>query len=345
MIPHRLVRRFRPTGAAVLVGGTAAAAAPRVVATIPPVAALAADVMRGVAEPRLLLPPGASPHDYQMRPSDARALSEADVVLWIGPELETFLADPLATLAPGARRVALLHADGVVHLEMREGGAWEPHEHGEHDHEDHADKDHDHEGHDHKEHADKDHDHEDHDHAAHGHDDEAVDAHAWLDPANARAMARAIHGALTTADPANAARYTANLAGLDAALAALDGELAARLKPVAERPYVVFHDAFQYLERHYRLNGVGSVTLTPDREPGARRIAELRERIRSLGAVCVFAEPQFQPRLVDTLAEGLDVSRDTLDPLGTTADAAAGGYAQLMRRNADAFVRCLSPTG
>lgn len=294
-------------------------AAPRVVATIKPLHSLVAGVMRGVGTPVLLLRGGASPHDYSLRPSDARALADAQLVFWIGPGLETFLARPLAAMAPGARAIALSAAPGVALLPARSGGVWERHgesppAHGEG--------------------------------AIHGAGDDDhgdTNPHIWLDPANSRAMVRAIAQALSEADPAHAATYRVNAAHCEAALTALETRLRRRLAPVAARPYVVFHDAYPYLERAFGLNAVGAVTVSPERLPGARRIVELRERVRQSGAVCVFAEPQFQPRLVRTIVEGMPVRTDVLDPLGAALLEGPGLYAALMERMADALVRCLGP--
>jgi zinc transport system substrate-binding protein len=290
-----------------------AAAEPRVVASILPVHALVAGVMAGVGEPRLLVPPGASPHGHQMRPSDAAALQEARLVVWIGEPLEGFLTKPLATLGARARSLELIEAPGVRVLASREGGLWEP---------DHAAEEHAHE-------------------ADHGHG--VIDPHIWLDPDNARAMVAAIAAALEEVDPANAAAYRANAARLDESLRALGAELRESLAPVRDRPFIVFHDAYQYLERAFDLSAVGAITVSPDRPPGARRLAELRERIRVRGAVCVFAEPQVPTDLVAMLVEGTGVATGELDPEGSLDIAPGeGAYAALMRRNAQALVGCLS---
>jgi zinc transport system substrate-binding protein len=290
-----------------------ATAEPRVVASILPVHSLAAGVMAGIGEPRLLVPPGASPHGHQMRPSEAAALQEADLVVWIGEPLEGFLMKPLRSLGDKARSLELLEATGVNLLASREGGLWEP---------DHAEEGHAHE--------------EDHGHGA-------IDPHIWLDPDNARAMVAAIAAALSEVDPANAAAYRANAARLDESLRALGAELRESLAPVRDRPFIVFHDAYQYLERAFDLMAVGSITVSPDRPPGARRVAELRERVRERGAVCVFAEPQVPTDLVATLVEGTGVATGELDPEGSIGIAPGeGAYAALMRRNAQALVGCLS---
>jgi zinc transport system substrate-binding protein len=314
-------RRIRALAFAVggALAATAAAGAdrpPAVVATIQPIHSLVAGVTDGVTRPTLLLPGGASPHAYQLRPSDARALEAADVVFWVGEELETFLVKPLATLAGNARVIALAEAEGLTRRPGRAGGPWETDAGADHDH--------------------------DHDHG-HDHDDHDLDMHLWLDPANAKATTAAIVAALAEADPGHAERYEANGARLAQRLDALDGELRADLAPLAGRPYVVFHDAYQYLEARYGLTPVGAVTLTPDRQPSARRLRALRQRIIDSGAVCVFSEPQFEPSIVATIIEETPARSAVLDPLGADLSPGADAYILLMKRLATALTACLSP--
>lgn len=308
--------------------GAGPAAATEVVTSIKPVHALVAGVMQGIGTPHLIVRGGGSPHSFALRPSDARALAGAGLVFWIGPGLESFLAAPIEKLAQDARVVGLASVPGLRHLPAREGGAWERHHHDDHD---------DHDGH-----SDGQADHDGHDRRAGAGDG---DPHLWLDPQNARAMVAAIATALQAADPAHAAGYAANAAALDARLASLMAAMAQDLAPVRDRPFVQFHDAFQYLEARFGLNAVGSVTVSPDRRPGAERLAALRARIRETGAVCIFAEPQFPPDLIAVVIEGSAVRTGVLDPLG--ADLADGPelYFALMQGNADALRRCLAPQG
>lgn len=276
--------------------------APRVVASILPVHSLAAGVMAGVGSPVLLLPAAASPHTYSLRPSEAARLAEAEVVFWIGPGLERFLAKPLATLAGEARVVALGEAEGIAQLPLGE------------------EEDDAHDGH------------------AHG----ARDPHVWLNPDNARAMVRAIAATLIAADPPHAARYRANAERLDAEIAALDAELARRLAPVQGTGFVVFHDAYRHLVRPYGLAQAGVITVDPERGVGAGHLADLRARVRAGEVACVFAEPQFRPDLVTSLIEGTSARAGVLDPLGRGLTPGADAYSRLMRALADALADCLS---
>ena len=252
---------------------TSAMAAPSVVASIKPVHSLVAAVMEGVGEPTLLVRGSASPHNYALKPSDAGALESADIVFWTGHGMELFLAEALDTLSGNAEIVELAETPGIALLPMREGGAFEPHEH--HDGHDH-DHDHDH-GHEH------DHDHD------HGHEHGEGDMHFWLDPENAKLMVTHIAAALSAADPENAQAYTANAEAEIAELDDLEAELAATLAPVKDQPFVVFHDAYQYFEQRFGLTLAGSVTVSPETAPGAARIDELKARVAELGATCVFA--------------------------------------------------------
>ena len=324
-------------------GRAVAGGGPSVVASVAPVHSLVAAVMQGVGEPRLLVKAGASPHAYALRPSDAAALQSADVVFWIGPGLEMFLEGPLETLAPAARRVALAEAPGLVLLPVRESADFEARRHDGAEGDGHgsppadagdAALDGDHDDAAAGEHPPVD---------AHGHG--AMDMHVWLDPRNARAMAAAIAATLEVADPAHADTYRSNAGALDARLATLDERLAAALAPVKGKPFVTFHDAYQYFDRRYGLAAVGAITVDPARAPGAERVRHLRDKMARLGAVCVFTEPQFEPRLVETIVEGTPVRLGVLDPDAAAGHAPGPGlYAELMEDLSAALVRCLSGT-
>lgn len=293
---------------------------PKVVVSIKPIHSLVASVMHGMGEPTLLVRGGASPHSYTMKPSDAKALSAADLVVWVGPELESFLEKPLKANAPKATRLTLMDLKGLTLLETREGGAWEAHDHGHKG------------GHDHK------HDHKGHDHAE---EHEELNSHIWLDPANARAIVTATAEALAAKDPASAETYRTNADRTLQQLDALDAELKAALAPVKDKPFVVFHDAYQYFEARYDLSAVGSITVSPDRRPSAKRLSAIRAKIGGLGAACVFAEPQFEPALVQTVVEGTKAKTGVLDPEGTELQEGETLYPTLLRNLAASLRGCL----
>ncbi len=353
-------------------------AAPDVVASIKPVHSLVAGVMDGVGTPKLLMTGGQSPHAYRLKPSEAAMLESAELVVWVGPALETVLARPVANIVGPDRSLPLIRTEGLRLLRTRAGGVWGTHSHGHHAHGhgkgDGPDDDHGHDAHDHSHDDDHDHDHDhdddahghahdddDHDDDAHGHahdDDDhahddgpgrvqgipetAVDAHVWLDPDNAKTMVDAIAARLRALDPEHAATYAANAQAVKADIDSTDAAVRARVAPVRDVPFIVFHDAYQYLERHYDLNAVGAITLNPDRAPGARRVYEIRQRLTELGVRCVFREPQFAPDLVATIVENTEVRAGVLDPLGADLPPGPTAYTTLLRNLGRALHDCLA---
>lgn len=293
--------------------GAWGADAPRVIASIKPIHSLAAAVMRGVGAPELLVQGAASPHSYSMRPSDAARLDDAQVVFWIGPALEAFLVKPMASLAGDATVLELEALPGLTLLPPREGGVWAPH------------------GHEGEEHEDGD----------HAHEAGGVDAHLWLDPDNAKMIAAAMAETLAKADSAHAEAYRANARDLAARIDALDAELAATLAPVKDRPFIVFHDAYQYFESQYGLAAAGSITVSPDQPPGARRLSEIRATIAERGAACVFREPQFEPKLIELVIEGSGARQGELDPEAASLAPGPELYFEMMRGLARNIAGCL----
>lgn len=308
--------------ALLLATSSAFAEVPKVVATIKPIHSLVATVMGDLGQPTLIVRGAASPHTYSLKPSEAGAIEAADIVFWTGHGMEVFLEDSLDTLAPNATKIELSEAPGIELLPVREGGMFETHGHEGEEHDHAADETgHDHEGHD---------------------DHSEMDMHVFLDPVNARAMLAEIAATLSAADPDNAAAYAANA---DAGIAALDqltSDLTTKLAPVKDQPIVVFHDAFQYFERRFGLSIAGSVTVSPENMPGADRIADIREKLKALSTACVFAEPQFDPRIVDVLVEGTSAGKGTLDPEGASLTEGPALYAELLNAMADSIVECLS---
>ena len=321
-------RRFRSALAAAalfncaIVDPAAADVAVRVVATIKPVHSLVSAVMAGVGEPHLIMRGTASPHTFSLRPSGARVLEEAHVIFLIGESMEISLAGPIDTLGGNARVIALSEAKGLVRRPLRKGGTFESHDHA---------NDEDHFGEDAVAHRDEDHD------DAHG----VFDMHVWLDPVNAQAMARMIAGVLSEVDPANAAVYAANALALGYRLDKLTTQIAADVASVRGKPFIVFHDGYRYFEDRFGLTAVGSAVVSQERSPGARRILELRDKVRELAVNCVFAEPQFEPRLVNTIIEGTPARAGTIDPLGSTIENGPELYFTLLRNMAASFNDCL----
>ncbi len=299
---------------------TPALAEVRVLTSIKPLQLIAAAVQEGAGSPDVLLPPGASPHHYALRPSDVRRVREADLLYWIGPDLEVFLPRVLE-----GRQQPSLAVQELAGLHLRRFGA-------EHRHDD---EEHDEHGHD--EHAAEP-GHAEHDEA---HRPGTLDAHLWLLPANARLIAARMAADLAQADPANGARYQANLAAFEQRLAALDAKLKARMAPLKDKSFFVFHEAFDYFEEAYGLEHAGVFAVSGEVQPGARHVAAMRDKLKAAGPSCVFSEPPLQPRLAQTLSDGLPVQLAELDALGFELKAEAGGYELLLERLGDGLAGCL----
>lgn len=357
---------------ATLLGSATYAETPRVATDIAPVHSLVARVMDGLGTPNLIIAQGASPHEYSLRPSEAGALQEADLVFWIGEDLTPWLEDALETLAEDAKVVELLEIEGVALLEFREGALFEAHDHGGHDeqeheeeHQDHAEDDgHEHEGAEHaheKDHDDHEHEdgheheeeehahdekHDEHDHEEHAHDDHdhahgAHDPHAWLSPDNAMLWLNAIAASLSAADPKNAGTYYANAAAGIEETKALSSEISTRLDPVRDGKFIVFHDAYQYFETAFDFPASGAISFSDASDPSPARVAEVRARVVDEGIDCVLSEPQFNQSLVATVIDGATVETAVIDPLGSDLDLGPGLYPQLMQSLANSLADCL----
>ena len=323
---------------AVLHSAPGAYAAPEVVVSIKPIHALVAGVMDGIGTPRLIIEGGASPHTYQMRPSEAEALQTADLVVWVDETLEAFLERPIASLGAGAEIVTLHRVAGMRLLRNREGGIWDSSSTQLHDDENadtHAD------AHD-DTHADT-HDDDAHDSEDHGHDHAhgELDAHIWLDPRNAARIVEVVAEALTRIHPEEAAAYRRNAASMRARIEALEASLRKQLAPVRRHAFVVFHDGYQYFEHAFELNGIGAVTLDPTRLPSAKRLTSLRRALVERDVQCLFTEPQFEPRLALTVIEGTEVRTAVIDLLGADVAAGPDAWFGIMRSLGDSIAGCL----
>lgn len=332
---------------ATLLGGTALADVPSVAVDIAPVHSLVARVMQGVGEPSLIVAPGASPHEYSLRPSEAAALQEADLVFWVSPDLTPWLEGAIETLAGDATVTELLEVDGTTELPFRESALFEAHTHGD---DAHGDDDHGHDDHGHEEHAeagDHDHDH-DHGHEEHaeeaghkGHDHGAYDPHAWLSPDNGAVWLNAIAAQLSAADPDNAGAYFANAAAGREELAALSAEINGILDPVRGRNFIVFHDAYQYFETAFDFPASGAISVSDASDPSPARIAEIQMRVAEQGVSCVLSEPQFDPGIVAAVMDGSEANTGVLDPLGSDLEPGPDLYGNVLRNLAKALADCL----
>jgi zinc transport system substrate-binding protein len=278
----------------------------KVLTSIKPLQLIAAAVQDGVAIPEVLLPPGASPHNYALRPSDVRKVQSVDLLYWIGPDMEGFLPRVL-----NGRSLPSVAVQDLPGLKLR-----------------HFDED----NHSHAEEADE----HDHDHRP-----GSLDAHLWLSPINARVIATKMAADLSAADPDNAVRYASNLKAFDERLDALDLRLKKRLAAVEGKPYFVFHEAFDYFEDAYGLKHAGVFSVAAEVQPGAQHVAAMRERLQEVGKTCVFSEPPLRPRLAETLVAGLPVKLAELDALGGYTPATAQGYEQVLEKLGNDLAGCL----
>ncbi|MCW4153798.1 zinc ABC transporter substrate-binding protein [Halomonas sp. 18H] len=321
--------RVRYWGAALLGAGVpamATAGVPDVAVDIPPLHSLVDRVMGDLGSPELVIQPGASPHGYSMRPSEAKALANADLVFWVGPELAPWLGESIDSLAADTDSVSLLNVEGTRTLDFRQGATFEAHDHA-------------HEGHEH------DHAHEGHDHHGHGHSHDGTDPHAWLDPANARVWLDAIAESLAKADPEHAETYQENARLGKAKLDGLIADLQTRLEGAQDTRFIVFHDAYQYFEKRFELAAAGAISLGDASDPSPARIDELRTTVTELGVDCVFSEPQFNPQLVDNVFGSTGVNTSiVIDPLGADLTPGEALYPKLLQQLAEGVAECASAT-
>ena len=278
----------------------------KVLTSIKPLQLIATAVQDGVAIPEVLLPPGASPHNYALRPSDVRKVQSVDLLYWIGPDMEGFLPRVL-----NGRTLPSVAVQDLPGMKLRRFAE---------------------DSHSHAEDADE----HDHDHRP-----GSLDAHLWLSPINARVIAAKMAADLSAADPANAARYQSNLKAFDERLDALDLRLKKRLAGIEGKPYFVFHEAFDYFEDAYGLKHTGVFSVAAEVQPGAQHVAAMRARLQEVGKTCVFSEPPLRPRLAETLVAGLPVKLAELDALGGYTPATAQGYEQVMEKLGNDLAGCL----
>ena len=372
-----------------------------VVTTIKPLHSLISSVMEGVGKPSLIIEGTNNPHTFVFKPSHAEMIENADIVFWIGEDLEAFMEKPLESLAKNAKTISFMDLASIEKLKFREQNIFDDHDdHGHDDHDDHGHKDDDHDDHDdhdghddehdghddHDDHGHKDDDHDDHDdhdghddeHDGHddhddhghkdddhddhddhdGHDDEhdghddhddhaghhdghnhgEFDAHIWLDPANAKEMVLEISHELSEIDPSNKSKYEDNASKTIVALDKLIEEVDKSLSK--DISYIVFHDAYQYFEKRFGVIPAGALTLNPDVLPGAKQIADIQDVINDKGIKCIFSEPQYNPKIIETLGNDMNISTGVMDPLGAYIDAGPSMYSDLINQIANSIKDC-----
>ena len=318
----------------------------KVVTSIKPIHSLASYLMDGVAKPDLIVDGYASPHGFALKPSHAKMLQNADLIFWVGEDLENFLEKPLKSIAKKAEKIELMEIKGLNKLKFRERNIFD--EHDDHGHDDHAKKEDDHDDHDHDKegHKEDDHGHDEDGHKEDGHDDHGHEGHAhgehdphiWLDPMNAKVILEEMTEHLIENDQVNASKYKANL---NKALKDLD-KLTKKVKSELNKDFksVVFHDAYQYFEKRFDVNVLGAFTVNTDVMPGAEQLAEIREIIEHDKVSCVFSEPQFNPDIINAVAKDMNISTGVIDPLGATLNPGKDLYFDLISNMSKSFKGC-----
>ena len=314
-----------------------------VVTTIKPLHSLVSSVMKGVGEPSLIIEGTNNPHTFVFKPSHAKMIEEADIIFWIGEDLEAFMEKPLDSLAEEAQVISFMALSSIEKLKFREKNIFDDHDGHEDEHEGHEDED----DHGHKD-DDHDDDHDGHEDEHEGHDDDHNDAHAhahgefdahiWLDPVNAKKMVLEIAHELSDLDPNNKVKYENNA---NATIKSLD-ELVDSNKKILSKDisYVVFHDAYQYFEKRFGVIPAGALTLNPDVLPGAKQIADIQDVINDKGIKCIFSEPQYNPKIIETLGNDMNISTGVMDPLGAYIDAGPSMYSDLINQIANSIKDC-----
>ncbi len=297
----------------------------KVVASIKPIHSLAIYLMDGIAKPDLIVDGYASPHGFAMKPSHAKMLQNADLIFWVGEDLESFLEKPLSSIAKKAEKIELMKIKGLQVFKFRERNIFDDHDdHGHDDHDDHGKKDDDHD----------EHGHDDHDVHAHG----EFDPHIWLDPINAKVILNEMVEHLIENDPKNEAKYKSNLAK---ALKEIDKLIIDVMTDLSSSvSSIVFHDAYQYFEKRFNVNILGAFTVNTDVMPGAEQLAEIREIIEHDKVACVFSEPQFNPDIIKAVAKDMNIKTGVIDPLGATLDPGKDLYLNLIRNMSASFEGC-----
>ena len=315
----------------------------KVVASIKPIHSLASYLMDGVGKPKLIVDGYASPHGFSLKPSHAKMLQEADIVFWVGEDIENFLVKPLGSIAKNAEKIELLDIRGLKKLKFRERNVFEGHDdhgHKEDDHDDHAKKEDDHDD-EHKDEHGHDDDHKKDGHDEHGHEGHAhgeFDPHIWLDPLNAKVILKEMTKHLIENDQMNASVYKDNLKKANKDLDKLVKQVKSELNK--DFKSIVFHDAYQYFEKRFKVNVLGAFTVNTDVLPGAEQLKEIREIIEHDKVTCVFSEPQFNPDIINAVAKDMNISTGVLDPLGATLTPGKNLYFDLIKNMSKSFKGC-----
>ena len=289
----------------------------KVVTSIKPIHSLASYLMQGISSPSLIVEGSNSPHNFTLKPSHAKMLQQADIVFWVGENLETPLEKPIKSISKKSKVIELLEINGLKKLAFREKNIFEGHDdHGHKKHDDHGDKKHDDHGHAHGDH----------------------DPHIWLDPSNAKVIAKKMTKELVSLDKENASTYKVNLKKLVKEIDILIKDVKNNTNKNAS--FIVFHDAYQYFEKKFRVNAIGALTVNTDVLPGAEQLKDIRNVIKKKNAKCIFSEPQFNPNIINAIAKDTNIKTGVLDPHGSTLPADKNQYFMLIKNISNSLKTC-----
>ena len=288
----------------------------KVVTSIKPIHSLASLLMDGIGAPKLIVDGSNSPHNFTLKPSHAKMLQNADLVFWVGEDVETFLEKPLGAVATKAKKIELMEISQIKKLKFREKNIFEGHhdDHGEKKHDDHGEKKHD-----------------DHAHGEH-------DPHIWLDPLNAKVILNVMAKNMKMMDKKNSSKYDANLKKANTKIDSLVSEINKNINKNAK--YVVFHDAYQYFEKRFGLKTLGALTVNTDVLPGAEQLKDIRKVIKKENAKCIFSEPQFNPKIIKAIAKDTNITTGVLDPLGADIKNNKNLYFKLLKNLSSSLRKC-----
>ena len=303
-----------------------------VISTIQPINSLVSAVIGNTGKSITIIPSEQSPHDFKLKPSDVKVLQNGNIIFYVSNHLESSITKVFKNLPKNIKVINLMEESGVNHLAIRDNDAWERHDHhGHDDHDKHGKKHDDHDDHD--KHGKKHDDHDDH--------EKEDDVHVWLSPDNAIKIVQKVNKVLSLYFPENSKIYNDNTNKFIDKIRNLKMELVKELSPIKNKPYIVFHDAYQYFEKTFELNAVGSVALEGDIASSPKQISFIKNKIVKSKASCVFQEPQFDSKLVKIVVEGTDAKIGTLDPLGVNITGDKDFYLQLLSNMAKSLKECL----
>ena len=283
----------------------------KVVTTIKPIHSLVAGVMDGLGSPSLIVDGSNSPHNFSLKPSHAKMIEDAEIIFWVGEDLETFMIKPLESIANNATKVSFMDLDSIIKLKFKEENILEVEGY---------DDDHD--------------DHDDHD----KHADGEFDAHIWLDPKNAIEIVNEIAKTLSLKDPNKKNVYYSNAEKLNHSLNELIEKINLSINKDAR--FIVFHDAYQYFEKRFDVSSAGALILNEEALPSAKKVSEIHKIIKKQNINCIISEPQFNPNIIKSIAQDSSILTRSFDPLGSSFDTNKNLYFEMILSLSNSLKDC-----